>query len=413
MILPYGNDAHDGTIGWVSVGIIVACTAAFLLSWPSILEHQTTSGIDSTSVSRKQEMSRIDDSLRGTAEDSTARSELAEKPSGESPLVRFGFVPSGPWFPGILTSMFMHAGVWHLLGNMFFFFAFGTALERWFGSAKFAAFYLCGGIFSTLAHVLVGYAIHGRTGSIPLVGASGAIAATMGGYMRVMPGSRIKVFYMLFRIGTFRVAAWLFLGFWFAGQLLSTWLHGGGEGGVAYTAHVGGFLFGFIAAHFLPPDGGFDPAPRPATRFDAPAPWARPSAMTAGEEAWSHLRSDREGAARERFTRMFQDSMRQGDSGLEEIARTLDRIAAEKPEFAFDPLPAFEWGRALAGTRHTVQALRCLRMARIPDRPLPPALSRRRDDIMAELEARLALSATPPAVGASPVAPVGKDWLLR
>jgi hypothetical protein len=235
----------------------------------------------------------------------------------------------------------------------------------------------------------------------------------MGGYMRVMPRSRIKVFYLLFRIGTFKVAAWLFLGIWFAGQLLSTWFHAGSEGGVAYTAHVGGFLFGFVAAHFLPPDGGREPASRPATRFDAPAPWARPTAMTASEEAWSHLRSDREGDARERFTRLFQASMREGDSGLEEIARTLDRIAAEKPEFAFDPLPAFEWGQALAGTRHTAQAIRCLRFARNPDRPLPPSLARRRDEISAELEARLAKVAVPPPAASIPTAAGDKDWLLR
>jgi membrane associated rhomboid family serine protease len=152
----------------------------------------------------------------------------------------YGLVPADATVLSAATSMFLHGGILHLAGNMLFLWIYGDNMEDEFGHAGFAAFYLASGVIAGYAHVL---AAPGST--IPLVGASGAIAGVMGGYLLLYPKARVDVLFViviLFRIVP--VPAWLVLAFWFGTQPLSGMATPTGGGGVAYWAHAGGFLAG-------------------------------------------------------------------------------------------------------------------------------------------------------------------------
>lgn len=150
-----------------------------------------------------------------------------------------------PVYITLLTSMFMHGGWAHLLGNMLFLWIFGDNIEDLLGHFPYLVFYLTCGLLASLAHVASTYAFDGNP-LIPSLGASGAISGVMGAYMLMFPHRRVTV--ILFRILT-DVPAWVAVGIWFAFQLLSGIgaLGGGAKaGGVAYGAHVGGFLAGVL-----------------------------------------------------------------------------------------------------------------------------------------------------------------------
>lgn len=160
------------------------------------------------------------------------------------PFWSWGLIPAHPTPLAFVSCMFMHAGWLHLLSNMFIFFLSGPAVEDVFGRPLFTALYLGGGLIASLVHLAT------FPGSdVPLVGASGAIAAVMGAFMVRFARTRIRFFYVLFLIrgGTFTAPAWFMLGLWLLQQLFYASLVSEGTG-VAYVAHVGGFLAGAVAA---------------------------------------------------------------------------------------------------------------------------------------------------------------------
>jgi membrane associated rhomboid family serine protease len=150
--------------------------------------------------------------------------------------------PWAAWLT-LLTSMFLHGGIAHIAGNMLFLWIFGDNVEDTLGHLRYAIFYLLCGILASLAHVASTYAFHGDP-MIPSLGASGAISGVMGGYILLFPRRRVTV--LLFRFLT-QVPAWVAVGIWFAFQIISglgALGPGSQAGGVAYAAHVGGFVAG-------------------------------------------------------------------------------------------------------------------------------------------------------------------------
>ncbi len=151
-------------------------------------------------------------------------------------------VSSGDQTYTLLTSMFLHGGLMHLGGNMLFLWIFGDNLEDELGHLGFLLFYLASGVGADLAQLLAAPA-----SPIPTVGASGAIAGVMGGYLLLFPKARVDVlfiFIVFFRI--FPVPAWMMLAFWFGLQLFNGAASDLSLGGVAYWAHAGGFVIGFL-----------------------------------------------------------------------------------------------------------------------------------------------------------------------
>lgn len=154
-------------------------------------------------------------------------------------------------------STFLHAGWLHIGGNMLFLWVFGNNIEDHLGRVKFLAFYLLGGLAATFAHVLT------HLGSqSPGVGASGAVAAIMGAYLLLYPRARVNVLvFIFFFITVIQLSALVVLGMWFLYQFLYAYQEASVATGVAWMAHVGGFLFGVVAIFLL---GGRPQRPRPA-----------------------------------------------------------------------------------------------------------------------------------------------------
>jgi membrane associated rhomboid family serine protease len=149
-----------------------------------------------------------------------------------------------PVFATLITSMFMHGGIAHLLGNMMFLWIFGDNLENVMGHLRYLLFYLLSGVLAGLSHVITTY-VFGQNMLIPALGASGAISAVLGGYLLLFPSRGVHV-WILFFIAT--IPAFIVVGLWFVFQVLNGLGTLGGEeaGGVAYAAHIGGFIFGLL-----------------------------------------------------------------------------------------------------------------------------------------------------------------------
>lgn len=138
----------------------------------------------------------------------------------------------------LITSMFLHGGWMHLFGNMLYLWIFGNNIEDVMGHAKFVIFYVLSGILAALSHALTD-----PSSSIPMVGASGAISAVLGAYLLLFPRAHVLV--LLPGIGMTRVPAGIVLGMWFITQLISGGMSTGATGGgVAFFAHIGGFIAG-------------------------------------------------------------------------------------------------------------------------------------------------------------------------
>jgi membrane associated rhomboid family serine protease len=152
-----------------------------------------------------------------------------------------------PWVT-VFTSMFMHANFLHIGGNMLFLAIFGPTIEDAMGRARFAAFYLLGGLAALAAQVAFN-----PTATTPMLGASGAIAAVMGGYIVLYPRARVLTLVLIvFFVTVVELPAVVLLGVWFALQILEAEVrHTGSAGGVANFAHIGGFLFGLALIHAL------------------------------------------------------------------------------------------------------------------------------------------------------------------
>ena len=178
-------------------------------------------------------------------------------PGQECDIVTNGFqealrcgrgAPSQPdtWFTA-LSSMFMHGGILHIAGNMLFLWVFGNNVEDSMGRVKYVIFYLLGGIAAMALQIAVD-----PSAPVPSIGASGAVAAVLGGYLILYPRARVLTLIFLFVFFTFiEIPAMWFLLIWFGEQLLYGYFNQidptGGGGGVAYFAHIGGFVFGLAA----------------------------------------------------------------------------------------------------------------------------------------------------------------------
>jgi membrane associated rhomboid family serine protease len=162
-------------------------------------------------------------------------------------IEHYGLVPDQLHPSALITSMFLHGGWLHLIGNMWFFWVFGSHIEDAIGSAKFLIFYLLSGIASAVVQFFTSFG-----SPIPTIGASGAIAGIMGAFLMLYPRVRVlTLVFIVFFITTWELPAAFMLIYWFALQVLSGVSSfasiSQSSGGVAWFAHVGGFLFGIVS----------------------------------------------------------------------------------------------------------------------------------------------------------------------
>ena len=186
-----------------------------------------------------------------------------------NPLVAHQFSALDQMLP-FVTSMFLHGGFLHILGNMWILWVFGDNVEDWFGHLSFAVFYLFCGVASGLIHLFFNWG-----SQLPTIGASGAIAGVMGAYFLLFPYARVLTLVPIFIFLQFiELPAYIFLGLWFLLQFLSGTASGGvgGAGGIAWWAHVGGFVAG-AAVVFV--RGGGKPKRPTKARPTMKPPWER------------------------------------------------------------------------------------------------------------------------------------------
>ncbi|NKB43546.1 MAG: rhomboid family intramembrane serine protease [Alphaproteobacteria bacterium] len=214
MFLPIRDDNPHNTTPVVTWGLIGLCVAVFF--WQQGLDPRSAQlAILSYGI--------IPADLFGTAQ--------------IDPMI----APLPAWMT-IFTSMFMHGGWMHLGGNMLYLWIFGDNVEASMGRGKFLVFYLSCGLVAALTQSI---AAPGST--VPMVGASGAVAGVLGAYLILHPRANIKVFmWLIIFITIINVPAWIVLGFWFLGQLMSQAGANPGEPGVAFLAHIGGFIAGVV-----------------------------------------------------------------------------------------------------------------------------------------------------------------------
>ena len=188
---------------------------------------------------------------------------LWQRQMGQAAVYAFGLIPARlihgaalpsqlEWAPAwttVFTSMFLHGGWLHLAGNLLYLWIFGDNVEDALGRGRFVAFYFTCGLAAAMAQT-----VSETTSVIPMIGASGAISGILGAYLRLYPHAQVRVLVpLLIVFYTIRVPAWLVLGLWFLFQLASGATIQAGQGGIAFFAHIGGFLSGLILVGLFMP----------------------------------------------------------------------------------------------------------------------------------------------------------------
>ena len=202
--------------------------------------------------------------------------EMAQGPGLNQFIYTYGLVPARYSVPQIgehfsfsqqvvsfISFMFLHGGFWHLLGNMWSLYIFGDNVEDYLGPFRYLAFYLACGIGSGIAHLVINF-----HSNVPTIGASGAIAGVMGAYLVLHPRSKILTLIPILIIPWFvEIPAYFFLGLWFLFQFLSAAGSTAGDAGIAWWAHIGGFLFGIVLLKLFSavPATGYRERVRPLT----------------------------------------------------------------------------------------------------------------------------------------------------
>jgi len=171
---------------------------------------------------------------------------LLTPPAHDEFLLRYALIPDRLHYSALVTSMFLHGGWMHIIGNMLFLWVFGRNLEDVMGSGRFFAFYMMCGILAGITHILLN-----AYSPLPTIGASGAIAGVMGAYLVKFPGAKIvTLFFIVFFVTTVELPAAFVLLYWFVLQIfsgvgsISTTSYAGG--GTAWFAHIGGFIAGML-----------------------------------------------------------------------------------------------------------------------------------------------------------------------
>jgi len=283
MLLPIGTDETTvRRMPWVTFAIMGLCAVVFLLTLlsPGDEEAITEAELRAVAYAVEHPYLELDPGLKGYFYYSLRQQSRDEPPPPESegqlrqeqarldeltaayyeardalPFWRWGLVPADMKPAALITHQFVHAGFLHLLGNLFFFYLVGPAMEDVWGRPLFAVFYLLSGVVAALVFV-AGYSNLAE----PLIGASGAVAGVMGAFAVRYWDSRITFFYFVWMIriyqGTFSAPAWLMLGLWVLGELafaMGVWAFFSiaDLGDVGFLAHVGGFVFGAVVAFGL------------------------------------------------------------------------------------------------------------------------------------------------------------------
>ena len=234
MVFPIGDDNRDRKTVPVINYLLIALNIFVFIYWQRLgHDYQVTLGY-----------SAVPGEIL-TGQDIVTKSLVEKDPITGNLIESPGLGPTNiPVFFTLFTSMFMHGGIAHLAGNMLYLWIFGDNVEDALGHIKYLFFYLLCGMLAGLSHVITTL-VFGQSLLIPSLGASGAISGVLAAYMRLFPGKSVHLWIFFLIIG---VPAFIAVGVWFAFQVVNGLGALGGQeaGGVAYAAHIGGFIFGLL-----------------------------------------------------------------------------------------------------------------------------------------------------------------------
>jgi membrane associated rhomboid family serine protease len=237
-VFPLKDDIPTRRFPVLTVAIIAICCAAYFLFERGLWELGDTGNervLEYGAI--PYEVTNPGDGCGVTVEGDVRCEGQPGAPAGAAP-------DQSPWWITIFTSMFLHGSLLHLGGNMLFLWIFGNNIEDSMGRVRFVVFYLLGGLVALGLQIVTD-----PDSAIPTVGASGAIAAVLGAYALLYPRARvITLIFIIIFFTVVQLPALVVLGFWFILQLLPAFSEpmGEGGGGVAYFAHIGGFVFGLL-----------------------------------------------------------------------------------------------------------------------------------------------------------------------
>jgi membrane associated rhomboid family serine protease len=238
MIFPIGDDNSDRTttpyVNYILIGINIF-VFVLLQGFGSNLDFTYSfSTVPQEIISGKDLVTESE-----TVKDPVTGERYTMPGLGETPV----FV-----YLTLLTSMFMHGGIAHIFGNMLYLWIFGDNLEHAMGHIRYLVFYLVCGVLASIAHIITSVMLDANL-LIPSLGASGAISGVLGGYILLFPKRKVRA---IFLRSVITIPAFAALGIWIAFQLISGILSAGQEGGgVAYGAHIGGFIAGLVLVKFF------------------------------------------------------------------------------------------------------------------------------------------------------------------
>jgi len=408
MLIPYSTDVHDGRIGLGALEIIGLC---FLIHiFVSIDAHRTEQRVaevveqwqqeqlHTSAASEKNLSEQLQELLEGFKNPSQSAmmkslNERIESVRRESLMYRLGLTAANFRIHTLFTSMFTHAGWLHLIGNMLMFYVVGLAMEQYWGYWRFMIIYLVCGLVADATFYATTMKFGEHLGSTPLVGASGAIAGMMGAFLVTHTRVRVRLFYMItFRArGVISIPAYIYFSFWFAGQIISALIDVHPSGGVAHTAHIGGFIMGAVLgllirsadaasvvnpelarmqrnkelaaekarSYFQPSREGVRSNRRPEVEEEQVEP-AGTSSETAGWEAFGH--GDM-GAASMHLLHAMNSYFQAPAEYRLRIFNLLGRIVKERNRLVFSQNEYYQWGKQLEKMKEYRYAIVCFDMA--------------------------------------------------
>jgi membrane associated rhomboid family serine protease len=237
-VFPLKDDIPTRRFPILTVAIIVACAVVYFVF------EQGFWSLGETGNERVIEYGAIPYEITNPGEECARDASQTQIVCEGQPDVTGSAPDQPPWWVTIFSSMFMHGSLLHLGGNMLFLWIFGNNIEDSMSRWRFIVFYLLGGVAALLAQVLID-----TNSTVPTVGASGAIAAVLGGYALLYPHARvITLIFIIIIFTVVELPALIVLGLWFVLQLLPAFTQPvvDSGGGVAYFAHIGGFIFGLL-----------------------------------------------------------------------------------------------------------------------------------------------------------------------
>lgn len=392
LIFPISTDVHDGKIRLAAIEIMTICVLVHLIvTMDTARINKKIQAAVSESNQRQQEyleknppssveelMKMIENPPEVLRNEQRCLVKKIEPLKQSAILYKLAFIPAKFSVLSLFTALFVHGGWLHLIGNLIFFYVCGVAIEKYWGFWRFIIIYLFCGIGANLVYMASTQAIP-EAANMPLVGASGAIAGAMGAFVVTHFRIKVKIFYTPFFIGwgTFRISSYLYFGFWFLFDLFNAFAHMGQRSGVAYSAHVGGFILGAILGRIVKSESSVSrishaPTNQTQTRLIIDEldneELSQPADMTTSPPiktmplsvlGWQAFQQGNYAVAVDRLTHAINNYFQSCETHRDQIIENITHILKFSDQLCFPASQIYQWAKNLTEMNQTPLAISC------------------------------------------------------